>query len=141
MSKTDLSAWHFVIVEDDPNNLAVLEAVLDHYHARVTSALSAKDALNTLNELKTVPQAIITDISMPMMDGIELLHKIKAMPFFVNATTIALTANAMPRDRDRLLDAGFDGYIAKPLNAATLMQEIVDIMRNGAARNPSMVAE
>jgi len=66
----------------------------------------------------------LLDLSMPVMDGWETLRRLKADPQTQNIPVLALSAHAIVGDADRALAAGFDGYMTKPVNVPTLLQDL-----------------
>ncbi|MCC6801984.1 MAG: response regulator [Anaerolineae bacterium] len=119
----DLSDWDVLIVDDEPDNRGILEFVLQSYQATVRSAETAEKCL-ALMEAKA-PTLLLADIQMPGVSGFELLAKIRNRDDWRNIPVIAVTAYAMPGDQERIMKAGFDGYIAKPLS----VMELVDTLR------------
>ena len=67
---------------------------------------------------------VLADILMPELDGYELARRLKAEPAFAAIPLVAVTALAMPGDRERIDEAGFDGYVAKPIDPASFIGEI-----------------
>jgi len=127
----EVAEWTVLIVEDDPHNLGVPEGVLQHYGAQV---FTAEDGLEGLKVLADVtPTLILLDLSMPQMDGWEMIKRVRANPKTAHVPVIALTAHAMRGDKERVLAAGFDGYIAKPFLLDTFMCEIVRCVREIAS--------
>ncbi len=120
---TDAAAqWIVLIVDDEPDNLTVPKEVLSFYGAQV---YTAEDGAEGLKVLETVtPTFILLDLSMPKMDGWETIKRIRANPKTARVPVIALTAHAMSGDRERVQEAGFDGYIAKPFWFPTFWSEI-----------------
>lgn len=118
----DVSSWKVLLVEDDPDNLDVARQVLTFYGAQVYSAANGLEGLKLLDEV--VPTFILLDLSMPNMDGWEMLRRVRANPRMAGVLVIALTAHAMNGDRERALKAGFDGYIIKPFMLSTFMGDI-----------------
>jgi two-component system cell cycle response regulator DivK len=108
MDLVDLSTWNVVAVDDEPDSLEVLIEALSMHDASVHGATSGPEALRLLETLH--PTLVITDLSMPVMDGYQLLHRIRRMDGFKGTPVIALTAHAMAGDRERILAAGFDGH-------------------------------
>ncbi len=111
-----------LIVDDEPDNLEVIAESLRFFGMHVEVAMNGLDALNSLKE-KT-PSLILLDLSMPKMDGWETLKHIRNKAETATLPVVALSAHAMPADRQRALDAGFDGYMSKPINIPTLMSDI-----------------
>jgi CheY-like chemotaxis protein len=118
----DLSTWKVLIVDDEPDNRGILEFVLSSYNAEVRCAESAQECLELMEA--ECPTLLLADIQMPGMSGTELLAKIREREQWKHLPVIAITAYAMPGDRERILASGFDGYIAKPLNVMQLADEL-----------------
>lgn len=100
------------VVEDNEDNCVLLHALLDaRYELDVYN-----DGLGALEGLgRRLPKLVLLDVSLPGMDGIEVLGRIKGSPHTRNLPVIALTAHAMTGDRERILAKGFDDYISKPI--------------------------
>ena len=107
-----------LIVEDNETTLTLLRDVLGANGYRTLEASSAEDAL-TLARAEG-PQLILMDVQLPGMDGLAALRALRAMPEMTATPVIAVTAFAMKDDRERLLSAGFDGYLEKPVNVREL---------------------
>jgi two-component system cell cycle response regulator len=122
----DLSSWTVVIVDDEPDNLEVLYEVLSMYDAQVHPMPNGREALALLQTL--VPTLVITDLSMPEMDGYELLTAIRAIKGREKTPVIALTAHAMLGDKERILSQGFDGYVTKPIGLETVVPQILEFI-------------
>ena len=113
-----MSAEPILIVDDNPANLKLAKVVLAADGYTVRTAVSADDALSVLRSFR--PRLILMDIQLPGMDGLELSRRLKADPKMRDVIIIALTAYAMVGDEERVLAAGCDGYLAKPINTRTL---------------------
>ncbi len=124
MELYDLSHWHVLAVDDEPDSLEVLTEVLEMNGANVRAALGGQEALNAIQDYR--PTLIITDLSMPGIDGYALLRKIRAAEAVAKTPVIALTAHAMLGDKEMIMSAGFDGYITKPLRIDTLIGKIFE---------------
>jgi CheY-like chemotaxis protein len=109
-----------LIAEDDVRNVFALTAVLEPKGARVQIARNGREALAAL-ESAPETDLVLMDIMMPEMDGLEATRLLRKEPRFAKLPIIALTAKAMPDDRDRCLDAGANDYIAKPLDVDKLL--------------------
>ncbi len=91
--------------------------------------VTAQDGIDGLEQAKlTRPDLILMDIQMPRMDGFETTQKLRSDPKFRDIPIIALTALAMPSDRQRCLDAGMDEYISKPVNLKALTKTIQKLL-------------
>ncbi len=113
------------IVEDDKDSAElVVELLSDELDVNIFS--NAGDLLAFLQMSDTVPPNIfILDISLPGMDGVTLLRKIRDDGRFQNTPILALTAHAMKGDKERFISSGFDGYISKPIvDEKALLDEI-----------------
>lgn len=87
--------------------------------------------------LREKPDLIVCDVHLPKMDGYDVVSKLKADPASRAIPTIAVTALAMVGDRDRVLEAGFDGYLSKPINPETFVQQIVTFLGPNRFHSPS----
>lgn len=114
--------WTVLLVDDEPDNLGVARKVLNHNGAEVYIASNGLEGLLVLEEI--TPTFILLDLSMPEMDGWEMLKVIRDKSNFSMMPVIALTAHAMSGDKERVLEAGFDGYIAKPFRILSLLEDI-----------------
>lgn len=114
--------WTVLIVDDEQDNREVAERVLRFFGAKVHVATNGIEALELLSTLR--PTIILLDLSMPVMDGWETLRRIRNQPETAAIPVMALTAHAMTGDRERILQAGFDNYVAKPFRFDTLLDEI-----------------
>lgn len=108
-------------VEDNPQNMRLVRKML----RRIYTVLEAEDGMSGLRIAEEEkPDLILMDINLPDIDGIEVTKRIKAQKHLNHIPIIALTANAMFGDEEKYLAAGCDGYIAKPVDRATLQNEI-----------------
>lgn len=130
-----VSSWTVLIVDDTPDNLTVAKTVLEYYGAQVVTASSGAAALETLNTVQLT--LILLDIRMPDMDGWAVLKAIRANPKTAPIPVIALTAYAMASDRTAILEGGFDGYIPKPLDIFTFVEDVANFVRQAHAKRPA----
>jgi CheY-like chemotaxis protein len=122
----DLSDWNVLIVDDEPDNIGVIELVLNYNKAIVRTAQSGMECLKLMAE--DAPNLLLADIQMPQMSGIELLAKVRENAAWQHIPVVAVTAHAMIGDSERFTSAGFDGYIPKPINAMSLVDELRPII-------------
>ncbi len=129
MLPLNVSHWNVLLVDDEPDNLSVLELLLTFYDAHVTSVRSGQEALKLLNEQSFT--LTLVDIQMPIISGWDIIKAIRTHdnPKIRTMLAIAVTAYAMTGDRERVLDAGFDGYIPKPIDVTTFMQTLHDTVQ------------
>ena len=111
-----------LIVDDNPVNLKLIRVLLAGEGYDVHTAGDAEEALRVLQELR--PRMILMDIQLPGIDGLELTRRLKADPVTRHITILGLTAYAMKGDEEKILAAGCDGYIAKPIDTRTLPEVI-----------------
>jgi two-component system cell cycle response regulator DivK len=103
-----------LIVEDNDKNLKLARDLLEHDGFQTLEAATATAGI-TLAE-QHVPDLILMDIQLPDMDGVTALGRLRKSEATRSIPVVALTAFAMAADRERLLAAGFDGYLAKPVD-------------------------
>jgi PAS domain S-box-containing protein len=117
-------------VEDNRSNVEVVAAFLaPHAHVRLRTAATGDAALVLLSEQR--PDIILLDIHLPGMDGYQVLQRLRADPALRDIPVIALSADAMPHDIQRGLAAGFDRYIAKPVNLNELLGALDTLLGEG----------
>jgi CheY-like chemotaxis protein len=121
-----LKNWEIVIIDDEPDSLEVARYILDFYGANVHTATNGKEGVALVEKVK--PRFVISDLSMPQMDGWEFLSELKSMVSMQEVPVIALTAHAIRGDRERAIAAGFHNYLTKPLTATTFMDELVSLL-------------
>jgi two-component system, cell cycle response regulator DivK len=103
-----------LIVEDNEKNLKLVRDLLRFKGYRTLEAGTAAEGLRLAAEHR--PELILMDIQLPDMDGGAALSQLRAAPSTAGIAVVALTAQAMGGDRERLLGAGFDGYLTKPIS-------------------------
>ena len=111
-----------LIVDDNPMNMKLVRVLLTGEGYDVRTAGDALEALAILEQWH--PRLILMDIQLPGIDGLELTRQLKSNPITEQIIIIGLTAYAMKGDEERILAAGCDGYIAKPINTRTLTRLI-----------------
>lgn len=109
---------HIAVVEDNADNRLLLQAILDGEYSLVEYD-NGVDALAGLSA--SLPELVLLDISLPGMDGNEILLRIRADEKLRHLPVIALTAHAMSGDREKYLAAGFNDYITKPIVDETIL--------------------
>lgn len=121
-----LEGWNIVVVDDEEDSLLVADIILKEYGATVHTANNGKNGLEMIRKIR--PHLVISDLSMPVMDGWGLIHEMQDDPACREIPVLALTAHAMTGDRERALAAGFYNYLTKPLNAATFINDLVRLL-------------
>jgi two-component system cell cycle response regulator DivK len=112
-----------LIVEDNEKNLKLVRDVLQVKGYATVEAVTAEDGIALAAQHK--PDLILMDIQLPGMNGIDALKVLRADPVTAAIPVIAVTASVMQQDRNLITQAGFDGYIGKPLN----LKEFLDAVR------------
>ena len=107
-----------LIVDDNPVNMKLIRVLLTGEGYNVRTAADAQEALETLKEC--YPDLILMDIQLPGIDGLELTLRLKSNPATRGIKILGLTAYAMKGDEERIIAAGCDGYIPKPIDTRTL---------------------
>ncbi len=114
-----------MVVEDNPDNMLTVKALLSENYV-VIEAVNGIEGLELAKKYE--PNLILLDIALPVMDGIEVFKKIRALPKLQDIAVIALTASAMTNDREAILAYGFDGYIPKPIDESVFFKAIDEIL-------------
>ena len=115
-----MSGEPILIVDDNATNLKLVRILLASEGYDVRTAADAEEALNILKEF--YPRMILMDIQLPGIDGLELTRRLKADPATQKIMILGLTAYVMKGDKDRIMAAGCDGYVPKPIDTRTLAQ-------------------
>lgn len=121
-----LQGWEVVVVDDDPPSLAVARTILVYYGADVTTAVDGEDGWMAIDAVR--PRFVISDISMPRLDGWGLIDRLQRTDHLRDIPVIALTAHAMNGDRAKAMAAGFYNYLTKPLTANTFIEDLLRLL-------------
>jgi len=116
------------VIEDNADNRLLLTAILGDRYS-IVEYENGPDALEGL--AKSLPDLVLLDISLPGMDGNEILAQIRRDGRMRHLPVIALTAHAMAGDRERFLDAGFNDYITKPIVDESLLLSAIERWLSG----------
>lgn len=111
-----------MLVEDNEDNVLTVADYLTYKHFEVLVARNGRECLEIAATAH--PDAILMDIQMPEIDGLEAIRRLRQMPGHLRTPIIALTAMAMAGDRERCLAAGADGYMSKPVSLRELTSTI-----------------
>ena len=112
----------FYLVDDDPDILALVAAVLEQAGHSVAASTSSAQALKEIPVQR--PDCVITDVMMPEMDGFELTRELRRRPDLAAMKIIVLSAKTYDFDRRRARELGADGFIAKPVRQDDLLNLI-----------------
>lgn len=111
------------VVEDNPDNRLLVQALLEEMY-EISEYETGTDAVEGLEE--DDPDLILLDISLPEMDGTEVLRWVREHATLQDVPVIALTAHAMAGDREKYLAAGFNDYVTKPIVDEAVLLEAID---------------
>jgi CheY-like chemotaxis protein len=107
-----------LLVEDNEANSTLVRDILTYYGYEVIGAMNGEEGVKLAIEL--IPDLIIMDIQMPVMNGFDAMALIKANPETKAIKLLVMTSFAMEGDRERMLASGADGYLSKPINTREL---------------------
>ncbi|MGA5559986.1 ATP-binding protein, partial [Streptomyces platensis] len=122
-----LAARRILIVDDDIRNVFALTHVLGRVGISVKYAENGREGLEVLDRTPDV-SLVLMDIMMPEMDGYEMIKAIRHAPRFADLPVIALTAKAMPGDREKAIESGANDYIPKPVDVDRLLTVICRLL-------------
>ncbi len=124
-------AQRILIAEDHPDSLELMRYLLQAHGYRSFAAGDGEAALALART--ELPDLIVCDLQMPVMDGCELARRIRADPALCHIPLVAVTAFSMLGDRERILEAGFDGYFSKPIDVERFVGELERFLPGGSA--------
>ncbi len=116
-----------LVIEDDDNNMELITFILEARNYKTIRAVKGQEGVDLA--LSECPDFIILDIQLPDIMGTEVLKMIRASEKGTAIPVIAMTSFAMAGDREKLLEAGCDGYIEKPIDPANVMTQIETLLR------------
>jgi two-component system cell cycle response regulator len=123
-------ATRILVIEDNPANMELVRYVLEAFGYAVIEARDGEKGLELARAAP--PDLVICDLQLPGIDGIEVAKRLRALPALARVPLIAVTAYAMVGDRERVLAAGFDGYISKPLDPQAFVPQIAAFLKSAA---------
>ncbi len=127
-----------LIIEDNQANMQLMVYLLRAFGHVTTEAVEGKSGLAAAQ--RQLPDLILCDLQMPGMDGYEVARQVRLEPRLKAISLIAVTAYAMVGDRDKVLAAGFDGYIPKPINPELFAGQVESFLppdKHSTLSNPS----
>ena len=125
-----------VIVEDNPDNMKLFRAVLlraGHRIVEFTSGVGLVDGLAGIE-----PDVVLLDIQLPDRDGMAVLGDLR-LRFGASLMVVALTAHVLPADQTGVMTAGFDGFIAKPIQVSEFASQVAALIDAGRGRRPDTI--
>ena len=111
-----------LVVEDNADNMALVRFLLERAGFEVVEAGDGRQGIQMANDEQ--PDLILLDMALPEVDGWSAVKELKKTSATKAIPVVALTACTLPVDRDRALSAGCDGFMAKPMNVASFIEEI-----------------
>jgi CheY-like chemotaxis protein len=117
--------WKVLVVEDESDSMELVQGVLEHHGISSVGASDAEKALVLLEDM--LPTLILIDLALPGMDGWELMNKVRANQRLSKVPCVAITAFHVPELAEQAIEAGFNAYFAKPLDATSFVRELQGI--------------
>jgi len=118
-----------LVVEDNERNLKLLRDVLEYAGYDVRVARTGEDGVTLA--VKEPPDLVLMDLQLPGIDVMEALRQLRASPRTADIPVVAVTAQAMKQDRERVLEAGFDGYVEKPISVRAFPEQVRGFLSGG----------
>lgn len=109
-------------IEDNEQNLYLVRFILEKHGYEVHAAMDGQEGIDRAATI--LPDLILLDIQLPLMDGYAVARQLRTNPDLAATPIVAVTSYAMAGDRDKALGAGCTGYIEKPINPDTFMQQV-----------------
>lgn len=126
-------ASRILLVEDNPASLELMRYLLQSDGHEMLLANDGQQAIGHLaTDPESLPALVLTDIQMPGLDGYQLLAHIRTDARLHALPVVALTAYSMPGDQERVMRAGFDGYLSKPIDPETVLQQVRAMLALGS---------
>jgi two-component system cell cycle response regulator DivK len=118
-----------LVVEDNERNLKLVRDVLEYVGYDVREARTAEDGIALA--VKEPPDLVLMDLQLPGIDGMEALRRLRENVRTADIPVVAVTAQAMKQDRERALEAGFNGYIEKPISVRAFPDQVRSFLSAG----------
>ena len=122
-------SYVILVVEDNERNLKLLRDVLEYAGYDVRVARTAEDGITLA--VSEPPDLVLMDLQLPGIDGMEALRRLRESPRTADIPVVAVTAQAMKQDRERALDAGFNGYLEKPITVRAFPDQVRGFLSGG----------
>jgi two-component system cell cycle response regulator len=126
-----------MIIEDNEANLELMRYLLEAFDFTPLLARDGEEGVRLT--AAEIPDLVLCDVQLPGIDGYEVLRRIRSDRRLAAIPVVAVTALAMVGDRDRALDAGFDGYMAKPIDPESFVPQVVSFLSRGTHAAPAKV--
>lgn len=122
----NINDWQVLVVEDEGDSMEFVQRVLEYHGIRSTAARSAEEAVRLLDRVR--PTLIVVDLALPGMDGWGLLRYLQEHNGLDTIPRVAMTAYHSLELAHKAVEAGFDAYFAKPLDAASLVHDLQQVV-------------
>lgn len=109
-------------IEDNEQNLYLVKFLLEKHGYEVFSAMDGQEGIDSVTRVQ--PDLILLDIQLPRMDGYAVARQLRTKQDLAGIPIVAVTSYAMAGDRDKAFEAGCNGYIEKPINPDTFIQQV-----------------
>ena len=120
--------WQILIVEDEPDSRDLIHSLLSYHGMQTMCVDSGEAALDALQEF--TPDMVIVDLALPGIDGWTLVAVLRELPALQDTRFVAVTAYHNPRVAQEVSQAGFHGYIEKPIEATIFYEQIMDVLES-----------
>lgn len=111
-----------LIIEDNEQNLYLVTFILEKHGYEIFAARDGQEGINMAESIK--PDLILLDIQLPVMDGYAVARQLRRNAEIAQVPIVAVTSYAMTGDREKTIEAGCNGYIEKPINPDTFLQQV-----------------
>jgi CheY-like chemotaxis protein len=111
-----------LVIDDDQASRELMTYLLQAFGHTLLCASDGEEGLEAIG--REVPDLVLCDVHLPKIDGYEIARQLKGHPTWRTIPLVAVTASAMAHDRNQALAAGFDGYLTKPIDPETFVQQI-----------------
>jgi CheY-like chemotaxis protein len=118
----EMASRHVLVVEDNEKNMKLVRDLLQARGYATLEATTGEDAVELAQSHE--PALVLMDVQLPGIDGLEALRRLRQDELTASIPVLAVTAQAMSGDRERFLEAGFDGYLSKPIDVAELIHVV-----------------
>lgn len=116
-----------LVVEDNSHNMKLILMTLKPHGYDLLKATDGEEALKIVSREK--PDLIIMDVQLPKMSGLEATRRLRKMPAFSHLPIVAITAYAMKGDEERIVEAGCDAYLPKPINTREVPRIVAEMLQ------------
>ena len=120
-----------LIIEDNEKNMKLARDVLQARGYRTLEAVTGEDGVRLAKEGK--PDLVLMDIQLPGINGIDALRQLRADPATARVPIVAFTASVTPTDRTQITQAGFDGFLSKPINLKEFLETVKRVLESRPA--------